>query len=133
MNDKIIMNDELIKVWREDFEKELLSSPYSSHADISRSEKHPNEYNQQVITHKWLWYLAACRKRQKETESAMRENIGYGLRNREMNEEITHLKTEIYKRDRLLEKVSDLISDADLSVGFLYQPQEWAKKYGELK
>jgi hypothetical protein len=42
-------------------------------------------------------------------------------------------RAEIDKRDRLLDKVSDLISDADLSVGFLYQLQEWQKKYGELK
>lgn len=80
MNEK--SNEE---IWREEFEKELLENPYAKRSDISRSEKHPNEYSNQATTHMWLWYLAGRKAGQIELDQ---------FKNTPITEELATLRAE---------------------------------------
>lgn len=101
--------------YRKEFEDEVLNSPYSAYADISRSERHPNEYNQQAVTHKWLWYLAGRKHSEAELrkleESVKERSIALRLNRDFHQEDLDKLLSVIKYRDKRIAELEELVRE----------------------
>jgi hypothetical protein len=140
-----MVNDELMKMWREEFVKYLHDNtfiPNNKHDDPAFIDFH--------YRREWLVYLTARENAQVEIESLKKELHQQRFNNKHnlsidqkvsdeiesLKERIAHLEFEIVKRDRLLERAKhmvDFYQDVTMSVSKWDECEQWLKEYGELK